>query len=158
MPKGKITPKQKENLIYLYEKEKMIRDSLLILSKKYKYKFMPYIATLTQQHLYILEEFFKKYDIPIPQDMLEVGRFDNKQIQEEYKQLLTQAIKDKKIAAKLSVKFMNDLVKNYKKIIFEGVPRDIKRMLLKLNAFNKKVLYRFKKGLRNIQIGLPVEG
>jgi hypothetical protein len=30
-------------------------------------------------------------------------------------------------------------------------------MLLKLNAFNKKVLYRFKKGLRNIEIGLPVE-
>ena len=157
MPKQSITIAQKNKLIYLYEREKMIRDSLLILSKKYKYKFMPYIATLTQQHLFILEQFFKKYDIAIPQDMMLVGKFDDSNIQNEYKVLLEKSIQNKKIAAQLSVGFMQDLVGTYNDIIFDGIPKDIKRMLLKLNAFNKKVLYRFKKGLRNIEIGLPVE-
>ena len=157
MPKGEISEQQKENLLYLYEKEKMIRDTLLILHKKYKYEFMPYIATLTQQHLFILNQFFKKYEIQTPKDSGFVGKFDNISIQQEYQKLLTESLKNKKIAAKLSVKFMNDLVREYQKVVFKGVPNDIKRMLLKLNAFNKKVLYRFKKGLRNIEIGLPVE-
>ena len=157
MPKGEISEQQKENLLYLYEKEKMIRDTLLILHKKYKYEFMPYIATLTQQHLFILNQFFKKYEIETPKDSEFVGKFDNVSIQQEYQKLLTESLKNKKIAAKLSVKFMNDLVREYQKVVFNGVPNDIKRMLLKLNAFNKKVLYRFKKGLRNIEIGLPVE-
>ena len=143
MPKDDISDAQKQNLLYLY--------------KKYKYGFMPYIATLTQQHLFILEQFFKKYGITIPKDIEFVGKFDNISIQQEYQKLLTESLKDKKTAAKLSVRFMNDLVREYKKIVFNGVPHDIKRMLLKLNAFNKKVLYRFKKGLRNIEIGLPVE-
>jgi len=157
MPKQDISLSQKQQLIYLYEKEKMIRDDLLVLYKKYHYNFMPYIAALTQQHLFILEKFFKKYDIQIPKDMYFVGKFDNKNIQLEYRKLLKQAIKNKKNAAELSVEYMNNLVLFYKEVIYKGVPKDIKRMLLKLNAFNKKVLYRFKKGLRNIEIGLPVE-
>jgi len=157
MPKEKITNQQKKQLIYLYEKEKMIRDDLLVLYKKYHYNFMPYIAALTQQHLFILEQFFKKYDIAIPKDMYFVGKFDDKNIQNEYRKLLNEAIKNKKNAAELSVEYMNNLVLFYKEVIYKGVPRDVKRMLLKLNAFNKKVLYRFKKGLRNIEIGLPVE-
>jgi hypothetical protein len=135
----------------------MIRDTLLILNKKYKYKFMPYIAMLTQQHMFILAQFFQKYDIDTPKDMKFVGKFDNKHVQKEYNLLLRNALQDKKIAAQLSVGFMKDLIGLYYDIIYQDIPKDLKRMLLKLNAFNKKVLYRFKKGLRNIEIGLPVE-
>jgi len=135
MYKDDISDAQKQNLLYLY--------------KKYKYGFMPYIATLTQQHLFILEQFFKKYRITIPKDSEFVGKFDNISIQQEYQKLLIESLKNKKIAAKLSVRFMNDLVREYQKVVFNGVSRNIKSMLLKLNAFNKKVLYRFKKGLRN---------
>ena len=156
MKKSEITQKQKQQLIYIYEKEKMIRDILLILNKKYHYKFMPYIAMLTQQHLYIFKKFFKKYNIPIPKDEQFVGKFDNMEIQKEYKILLEKSLQDKKMAAELSVGFMSDLIGLYYDVIYDA-PKDIKRMLLKLNAFNKKVLYRFKKGLRNIEIGLPVE-
>jgi len=158
MPKGEFDEEQKKKLIYIYEKEKMIRDTLLILSRKYNYHFMPYIAMLTQQHLFILEQFFKKYEVLIPQDMRLVGQFENEQIQKEYKILLRDAVKNKKIAAKLSVKFMKELIDiYYQNLRDKKTPRDIKRMLGTLNAFNKKVLYRFKKGLRNIEIGLPVE-
>jgi hypothetical protein len=118
---------------------------------------MPYIAMLTQQHLFILEQFFRKYNIKIPNDMKLVGEFENKLIKKEYIVLLRSALKDEKIAAQLSVGFMKDLIGLYYDIISQKIPKDIKRMLLKLNAFNKKVLYRFKKGLRNIEIGLPVE-
>jgi len=158
MKKSLISEQQKTKLIYIYEKEKMIRDSLLILSKKYQYRFMPYIAMLTQQHLFILEQFFKKYQIRVPQDTNFVGKFENQDVQKEYKTLLQNALQEKKVAAQLSVGFMKDLIVLYYDVIREeNIPKDIKRMLLKLNAFNKKVLYRFKKGLRNIEIGLPVE-
>jgi len=158
MPKGDITDYQKQKLIYIYEKEKMIRDTLLILNQKYKYRFMPYIAMLTQQHIFILEKFFRKYNISIPNDMKLVGKFENKNIQNEYKTLLKNSLNNKKTAAQLSVGFMQDLIGLYYDFIYDKtIPKDIKRMLLKLNAFNKKVFYRFKKGLRNIEIGLPVE-
>jgi hypothetical protein len=53
---------------------------------------------------------------------------------------------------------MQDLINLYLENIYsKELPKDITRMLGTLNAFNKKVLYRFKKGLRNIEIGLPVE-
>jgi hypothetical protein len=158
MPKGQMNKKQQDKLAYIYEKEKMIRDTLLILSRKYNYKFMPYIAMLTQQHLFILEKFFDKYEIPVPKDMKLVGKFENENIQKEYLELLKKSLKEKKVAAQLSVGFMQDLINLYLENIYsKELPKDITRMLGTLNAFNKKVLYRFKKGLRNIEIGLPVE-
>lgn len=156
MKKYPLNETQKEELIYLYEKEKMIRDILIMISHKYDYQFIPYIASLTQIHLSILNKFFNKYNIAIPNSTDLVGKFNNPDIQKEYYSLLHKSLQNKKVAAKLSVKFMTDLVNLYRKDI-HNMPRDIKRMLLKLNSFNKKVLYRFKKGLRNIEIGLPVE-
>ena len=157
MKKYPLDETQKQKLLYLYEKEKMIRDILVMISHKYDYQFIPYIASLTQIHLSILNKFFIKYNIPIPNSTKLVGKFDNQDIQKEYFSLLHKSLQNKKIAAKLSVRFMSDLVYLYRKDI-HNMPIDIKRMLLKLNAFNKKILYRFKKGLRNIEIGLPVEG
>ena len=156
MKKGYLNKLQIEKLLYLYEKEKMIRDILILISHKYNYQFIPYIASLTQIHLSVLNKFFIKYHIPIPSNENLIGKFNNKEIQKDYFSLLNKSLKNKKIAAKLSVSFMTDLVFLYRRDI-HGMPMDIKRMLLTLNAFNKKILYRFKKGLRNIEIGLPVE-
>ena len=158
MHKSNITDKQKQNIIYLFEKEKMIRDSLLVLYKtKYKYEFMPYIASLTQQHLYILKKFMNKYNIADNIDLLKVGNFNLQVIKEEYDNYLHLSKESKRTAGEISVLFMSNLIKAYNEIIYSKPPKDIKRILLKLNAFNKKVLHRFKKGLRNVELGLPVD-
>ena len=63
---------------------------------------------------------------------------------------------ENKTAAKLSVTFMKELVTLYSKTL-KDLPKGLKRQLLKTNAFNKKILRMFKKGLRNIELGLPIE-
>ena len=156
LPKGHLTQNQIDSLIYIYQKEKMIRDMLLILNQKYRYRFMPYISMLTQKHLTILDLFFKKYSIAKPKYEFVVGLYENQEIQNEYSSLLKKSIESKVTAGNLSVKFMTELIEKYNKIISTRPPRDLKRELLKLNAFNKKVLRKFKKGLRNIEIGLPI--
>jgi hypothetical protein len=157
LPRGELSKCHINTLLYIYQKEKMVRDMLLILSKKYEYKFMPYISMLTQKHIAILDIFFDKYSIKKPKYEFIVGMYENQQIQDEYSFLLKKSIKDEITAANLSVKFMNELIEKYDQIISNEPPKDIKRELLKLNAFNKKVLRKFKKGLRNIEIGLPIE-
>ena len=157
MKTGDLNQTQIDSLLYIYEKEKMVRDMLLILNQKYHYKFMPYIAMLTQKHISILDMFFKKYNIKIPQFEYIVGKYENQAIQEEYNYLLKDSIKNELTAANLSVKFMTELIQLYNEAINSNLPQDLKRETLKLNAFNKKVLRKFKKGLRNIEIGLPIE-
>ena len=154
--KGHLSQINKEQLNKLYSHEKMVRDLLLVLSKKYDYNFMQYVAMLTHTQLLTLNMFYKKYNLSKPENLKYVGKFNNKNIKKRYEVLLQDSLKEKKIAAKLSVVFMKELVTMYNKTS-KNLPRDLKRQLLKTNAFNKKILRMFKKGLRNIELGLPVE-
>jgi len=156
MPKGTLSQETKQQLHKLYSYEKMVRDLLLVLSQKYDYNFMQYVAMLTHTHLLALNQFYKKYNLKVPEDISTVGIFNSQKTKDEYKKLLKDSLKEKKIAAKLSVGFMKNLVKKYEKTS-KNLPKDFKRQLLKTNAFNKKILRMFKKGLRNIELGLPVE-
>jgi len=140
----------------LYIQEKIVRDLLLQLSLKYDYEFMPYIAMLTHKQLLILQAFYKKYSLKVPEDIDLVGNFSNKKTQENYHKLLEESLLSKKKAASLSVIFMKKLIKEYSTTA-KGLPKSFKRQLMQSNAFNKKVLRMFKKGLRNIKMGLPVE-
>ena len=157
LPKGKLNEEQVKKLIYLYQKEKMVRDLLLILNEKYYYRFMIYIAMLTQKHISILDLFLKKYDLQIPKYEYIVGKYEDKNIQNEYQELLKESIKSEVIAANLSVKFMTELINLYSDLLDTDLPEDLENECLKLNSFNIKVLRKFKKGLRNIEIGLPIE-
>lgn len=156
MQKGELSQETIQHLNKLYSYEKMVRDLLLVLSQKYDYNFMQYVAMLTHTHLLALNQFYKKYDLTIPESIEQVGVFNNQETINEYKKLLADSLKEKKIAAKLSVGFMKNLVTKYEKTS-KNLPIDFKRQLLKTNAFNKKILRMFKKGLRNIELGLPVE-
>jgi len=157
LPKGKLSEEQVKKLIYLYQKEKMVRDLLLILNEKYHYRFMIYIAMLTQKHISILDLFFKKYNLNIPKYEYIVGKYEDKNIQNEYQELLKESIKNEIIAANLSVKFMTELINLYSDLLNTDLAEDLENECLKLNSFNIKVLRKFKKGLRNIEIGLPIE-
>lgn len=154
--KGVLSKNNIQKLNLLYSKEKMVRDLLLVLSKKYNYHFMQYVAMLTHTQLLTLDAFYKKYSLKKPETLLRVGLFKNKKIKKRYHALLTDSLTSKKTAAQLSVIFMKELIVMYDDTL-ENLPMDLKRELLKTNAFNKKVLRMFKKGLRNIEIGLPVE-
>lgn len=154
--KGHLTQKNKMMLNHLYSYEKLVRDLLLILSQKYNYNFMQYVAMLTHTQLLTLNAFYKKYDLQKPENIEKVGSFQDKNTQKKYEELLHDSLKGKKLAAELSVIFMKNLVVKYDKTL-RDLPKGFKRQLLKTNAFNKKILRMFKKGLRNIDMGLPVE-
>jgi len=154
--RGSVSKIDEKRLNELYSYEKMVRDLLLVLSKKYDYSFMQYIAMLTHTQLLTLDMFYEKYDLKKPEMLSRVGVFENIAITKRYKTLLKDSLVEDKVAAKLSVMFMKELVSMYDKTL-KDLPKGLKRQLLKTNAFNKKILRMFKKGLRNIELGLPVE-
>jgi hypothetical protein len=156
LKKGNLSSQNIDKLNTLFTQEKIVRDLLLMLSSKYEYNFMPYIAMLTHKQLLILEAFYAKYDLAPPEDINSVGLFTNKKIQKRYEDLFKNSLKSEKMAADLSVTFMKQLVNLYAKTA-HNLPKGFKRQLLQSNAFNKKVLRMFKKGLRNIELGLPIE-
>ena len=154
--RGNISRVDKKRLNELYSYEKMVRDLLLVLSKKYDYNFMQYIAMLTHTQLLTLDMFYEKYNLKKPETLSKVGIFKNNVTTKRYKIFLKDSLIEDKTAAKLSVMFMKELVGMYDKTL-KDLPKGLKRQLLKTNAFNKKILRMFKKGLRNIELGLPVE-
>ena len=156
LKKGELLDESIEGLNKLYSYEKMVRDLLLVLSQKYDYNFMQYVAMLTHTQLLSLNAFYKKYNIIPPEDLSKVGAFNSKEITDRYNLLLVDSLVESKTAAKLSVVFMKELVKMYTRTL-KNLPKGFKRQLLKTNAFNKKILRMFKKGLRNIELGLPIE-
>jgi len=156
LKKGKLLVGDIEGLNKLYSYEKMVRDLLLVLSQKYDYNFMQYVAMLTHTQLLTLNAFYEKYNITPPEDLSKVGAFNSSEITKKYNILLLDSLVENKKAAKLSVIFMKKLVHMYAKTL-KTLPKGFKRQLLKTNAFNKKILRMFKKGLRNIELGLPIE-
>lgn len=156
LKKGFLKQKDIKKLNKLFTQEKIVRDLLLMLSKKYEYDFMPYIAMLTHKQLLIIKAFYKKYNLNLPEQLEYVGKFKKRTVQIEYEQLLKESLNSKELAAKLSVKFIKKLINEYNQTL-KNLPKGFKKQLLKSNAFNKKVLRMFKKGLRNIEMGLPIE-
>lgn len=156
MAKSKLDLDDVQRLNHLYSYEKMVRDLLLVLSQKYDYNFMQYVAMLCHTQLLTLDVFYEKYKLDKPDNLKKVGVFKNDEVSTRYKALLQDSLQADKIAAKLSVVFMKELIGHYNKTL-KTLPKGLKRQLLKTNAFNKKILRMFKKGLRNIEMGLPVE-
>ncbi len=85
-----ITSEEKSDLTFMYEEEKLARDTYLFLNQKWNLQEFANIKNSEQSHMNAIENLLIKYNIPYQK--LPEGKFENNNLQTLYNQLITQGI------------------------------------------------------------------
>ena len=96
-----ITDKQKSDLLFMYQEEKLAHDVYTQFYKIYNNKVFGNIAKSELKHMTEIENLLKYYKIEVPN--LKEGEFQNKELQKLYLDLLNQGKKSKVEAFKVGI-------------------------------------------------------
>ncbi len=83
-----VTDVQKEDLLYMYEEEKVARDVYRTLGDMWGASIFYNIANAEQRHMDAIANLLVQYDIPVPALSSETGLFQNTSLQALYDQLI----------------------------------------------------------------------
>lgn len=138
-----ITEKQKADLVFMYQEEKLARDVYTYFSKIYDLKVFGNIAKSEENHMEQIETLLMTYKIPVPK--LKVGEFSDEELKALYDKLIRQGKISEKEALKVGIliedKDMADLKEKIK-----NSPDDIKFVysnLLKGSENHKKAFSKW---------------
>jgi len=92
LPKGDLSEKEKEELLYMREEEKLARDVYLTLYRKWKLPIFRNIARSEQHHMDMVGVLIEKYGLKDPAKD-GIGVFTNPHLQELYNQLVARGEK-----------------------------------------------------------------
>jgi len=141
-----LTSEQIDDLVFMYQEEKVARDAYINLYKKWGVRVFNNISRSEQSHMNAVKGLLVKYDIPIPISDENIGGFVLPELQYLYDTLMEKGLKSKIDALEVGVMIEEeDIMDLLKKI--EGAPADIERVygnLLKgsynhLDAFNRQL-------------------
>ena len=141
-----LTSEQIDDLVFMYQEEKVARDVYTKLYEKWGVRVFNNISRSEQSHMNAVEKLLVKYDIPIPITAENVGDFVLPELQYYYDTLMEKGLKSKIDAFEVGVKIEeHDIIDIEEKIV--GAPADIERVfgnLLKgsynhLAAFNRQL-------------------
>ena len=133
-----ITEKQKSDLVFMYQEEKLARDVYTYFSKIYDLKVFGNIAKSEENHMEQIETLLKTYKIPVPK--LKVGEFSDKELKVLYDKLIKQGKTSEKEALKVGILIEDKDIADLKEKI-KNSPEDIKFVysnLLKGSENHKK--------------------
>jgi hypothetical protein len=133
-----ITEKQKSDLVFMYQEEKLARDVYTYFSKIYDLKVFGNIAKSEQNHMEQIETLLKAYKIPVPK--LKAGEFSDKELNTLYDKLIKQGKTSEKEALKVGILIEDKDIADLKEKI-KNSPDDIKFVysnLLKGSENHKK--------------------
>lgn len=82
-----ITNNEKNNLVYMYEEEKLARDTYTYLYQKWQILEFNSIQKSEQSHMNAVENILIKYNISYPK--LDIGQFQNQELQNLYNLLIS---------------------------------------------------------------------
>lgn len=94
-----ITAEEKNDLTFMFEEEKLARDTYLFLHQKWNLQEFANIKNSEQSHMNAIENLLIKYNIPYQK--LPEGKFENSNLQTLYNQLITQGSISNKEALKV---------------------------------------------------------
>ncbi len=145
-PEYELTSEQKEDLIFMYQEEKMARDVYLKMYEKWNLKIFTNIASAEQVHMDSVRVLLEKYDLEIPVLSDIIGEFDLLELQELYDTLVALGDVSSNEAIKVGILVEEtDIADLETKIV--DTPDDIKMVYQSLlngsynhlNAFNRQV-------------------
>ncbi len=143
-PVSGLTQQQAEDLVFMYEEEKMARDTYMMLGDIWGLSTFSNIQNAEQRHMDSIKSLLQKYNIPVPATSYAVGAFENGELQALYNQLVDQGSASSQDALEVGVLIEEtDIADLEEKII--GAPDDVRvvyESLLRgsynhLRAFNR---------------------
>jgi len=88
MPVSDLTQTQKDDLLFMYQEEKVARDVYLKLYEKWGLKIFNNIAKAEETHMKGVKALLEKYEIVVPVASDTVGEFDLEELQSLYEVLM----------------------------------------------------------------------
>ncbi len=91
MPVSILTQTQKDDLLFMYQEEKVARDIYLRLYEKWGLKIFNNIAKAEETHMKGVKALLEKYEIVVPVASDTIGEFDLEELQLLYEALIQKA-------------------------------------------------------------------
>ena len=83
-----LTEEQKEDLLYMYQEEKVARDAYITLGNLWGERVFLNIQKAEQKHMDAIRSLLEKYTLPVPVVDDTIGVFDNEELQALYDELI----------------------------------------------------------------------
>jgi hypothetical protein len=90
LPIADLTQEQKDDLVFIYQEEKVARDIYITLYNLYGSKIFDNISQAEQKHMDSVKSLLEKYEIEVPVLSDTIGEFELPQLQSLYDELLAQ--------------------------------------------------------------------
>jgi len=128
---SELTQKQKDDLIFMYQEEKLARDVYITLGKKWGSRVFLNIQRSEQRHMDAIKRLLDKYSLktPVPND--NIGTFKNEELQALYNELIAKGNLSLKDALEVGVTIEETDIADLEEKI-DGAPSDIVRVYNRL--------------------------
>jgi len=133
--KQDVSDKEKEDLLWMREEEKLARDVYLAMYDKWGLEVFKNIAKSEQRHMDAVKALLDRYNIPDPVKNEDArGVFTNKQLQELYDKLIAQGSKSKIDALKVGATIEDVDIRDLNEALKRTDNEDIKLVYESLKA------------------------
>ena len=138
-----LTTKQKAELKYLIEEEKLARDVYAFLADKVTSQKFSNITKSEQTHMDLVSNILKQYGIKNPTKNMAAGEFKNQDLQGLYKKLTSEGTADILSAYQVGVQIEELDIADLKDLMKITWPADVKSVLDKLLSGSQNHLLAF---------------
>lgn len=145
-----ITATEKGNLLFMYEEEKMARDTYSYLYQKWQLAEFKNIQQSEQSHMNAVENLLIKYNIAYPK--LAQGIFQNQNIQTLYNQLTTQGSINTIEALKVGTTIEDVDIKDLKDLSTKTNNSSILKVYSNLMCGSRNHMRAFSGSLKNLGV------
>jgi len=141
---SELSDQQKDDIIFMYQDEKMARDVYTVLGELWDSNVFVNIQKAEQKHMDSVKTLLDKYSLPIPVIEDEIGVFENSTIQAMYDQLVEQGKESLEEAIRVGILIEETDIADLEARLTD-TPEDIKAVYENLlhgsynhlNAFNR---------------------
>jgi len=144
---SQLTQQQKDDLVYMYEEEKLARDVYITLGKKWGSRVFLNIQKSEQNHMNAIKNLLDKYSIPTPVSSSDIGKFKNEELQALYNDLVAKGSLSLKDALEVGVTIEETDIADLEEKI-DRAPSDIARVYSRLLRGSYNHLRAFNRNLR----------
>ena len=144
-----LTQEQKDDLIFMYQEEKLARDVYIALGKKWGSRVFLNIQKSEQVHMNAIKRLLDKYSLEAPVDSADIGEFENEELQALYNQLIEKGNLSLKDALEVGVAIEETDIADLEAKIVDA-PSDIARVYSRLLRGSNHHLKAFNANLDNL--------
>lgn len=138
-----ISSKQKAQLKYLIEEEKLARDVYSYLAREVTSQKFSNITKSEQTHMDLMSNILKQYGIKNPTKGMAEGEFKNSELQDLYKKLIKDGATDILSAYNVGVQIEELDIADLKNMLKTKWPTDVKSVLDRLLSGSQNHLVAF---------------